>query len=261
MAMVNRSIKCIILLCYMFVVIVGISGCQTQMRSESASSSSGTFQGENLQYSRVHIVDKVGNNYFFRGNDPLMGEGSDRYFAYDTLISYMNQRLAEAGEQPLDDNVYLVDISLLNADEWKDLSAEKQYFLKHKRQGEFVHWSVVGDTVYTPYTKRGAKNSQDMQNNQRTNKRITTVTDMLNGSVGHGRQVVVYVHCDGGCDRTGYFVGSYLMDRKNDTYSQAIDQDNQDCGRTMTHSYVNATKWYCSYLESEGYSNICNFTG
>ena len=43
--------------------------------------------GQGLKPSRVHFVDRVGNNALFRGNEPL-GNGSSETFAYDALIEF-----------------------------------------------------------------------------------------------------------------------------------------------------------------------------
>ena len=75
--------------------------------------------------NRVHLVDEIDGAYFFRGNEPLVGNEKNRRFAYPEC-SVMNNRLEQQGHEKLTaDNFELIDISLLNsaADEF-DLKIE-----------------------------------------------------------------------------------------------------------------------------------------
>jgi len=58
---------------------------------------------------------------------------------------------------------------------------------------------------------------------------------------------------------TGYFVGSYRMDKDAYIYSKAMEQNVTEGGREMKDVDVSLTKSYCNYLESDGYANICDF--
>lgn len=49
--------------------------------------------GQGLKPSRVHFVDRVGNNALFRGNEPL-GNGSSETFAYDALIEEITKKVS-----------------------------------------------------------------------------------------------------------------------------------------------------------------------
>ena len=86
-------------------------------------------QGLDFDAKRVHLIDEINGSYFFRGNEPLIGNGKNRQFAYTELISKINQRLEHAGHEKLaPDSFQLVDISLLNsaADEF-DLKIERNF--------------------------------------------------------------------------------------------------------------------------------------
>jgi hypothetical protein len=90
----------------------------------------GLFSKPGLDFdsNRVHLIDEVNGAYFFRGNEPLIGDEKNRRFAYAELISVMNNRLEQEGHEKLTrDNFELIDISLLNsaADEF-DLKIEKE---------------------------------------------------------------------------------------------------------------------------------------
>jgi hypothetical protein len=66
--------------------------------------------------------------------------------------------------------------------------------------------------------------------------------------------VVVYVHCDGGCDRTGEMIGAYLLRFPKLTWEQMY-ATNIPCGRPFGCNNYRAVQWYAYYLNyALGYS-------
>jgi hypothetical protein len=57
--------------------------------------------GLDFYSNRVHLVDEINGAYFFRGNEPLVGNEKNRWFAYPELISVMNNRLEQQGHEKL----------------------------------------------------------------------------------------------------------------------------------------------------------------
>ena len=68
--------------------------------------------------------------------------------------------------------------------------------------------------------------------------------------------MIVYAHCEAGCDRTGEFIASYLMQYKGMTIQEAWDRDTSDCGRDPVHFSEFAIDWYCEYLFLQGFKNL-----
>ena len=64
--------------------------------------------------------------------------------------------------------------------------------------------------------------------------------------------VIVYGHCEAGCDRTGEFIGSYLMQYKNKTITESWQSDTSSCGREPYKVSQYAMEWYCEYLKLQG---------
>lgn len=112
--------------------------------------------GLDFDSNRVHLIDEVNGAYFFRGNEPLIGDEKNRRFAYAELISVMNNRLEQEGHEKLTaGNFELIDISLLNsaADEF-DLKIERKFFEDNSDKGQFIHWPLYGVTEIVPANER-----------------------------------------------------------------------------------------------------------
>lgn len=62
----------------------------------------------------------------------------------------------------------------------------------------------------------------------------------------------VYVHCDGGCDRTGEMIGAYRPRYMNDAWSQVWGD--QPCGRPLGCDNYRALQWYAFWLnQTQGF--------
>ena len=68
--------------------------------------------------------------------------------------------------------------------------------------------------------------------------------------------VIIYAHCEAGCDRTGEFIASYLMQYKNFTMAEAWESDVVSCGREPVTLSMWAMEWYCEYLKLHGAPQI-----
>jgi hypothetical protein len=73
-----------------------------------------------------------------------------------------------------------------------------------------------------------------------------------------GKPLVVYVHCDAGCDRTGEFSGAYAMRWLGYNVTGAYAWDTTCCGRAPDWWSTCAIAWYCfteSYVLQENLGN------
>ncbi len=222
--------------------------------------------GETIDLSRVHIFDLVHSasmkpSLLVRGNAPLECSGSVSTekctFAYDTLMQYVRLRAANASI-PLPTNnsrVYLIDVTfegildkyfLNEAEYWDDPA--------NAVKGRYMQWELFGAPIWA--TELPNETVQEMLNNP--NKDIWAV-DQLPERVGRMRQSIlrsgppqgydaqiVYVHCAGGCDRTGEFVGAYRMAfYPQSTLKPIYDMDVAECGRSPNYFASGALGWYC----------------
>lgn len=104
-----------------------------------------TKAASELNINKVHLVDYSDKNtWLFRTNLPII----NHTFAYDTLLTYMQQRAAESNVSfPDTKAVRLVDISLLNPSEYFDELVEEDFFIDNPEKGELVQWMIVGSLV------------------------------------------------------------------------------------------------------------------
>lgn len=243
-------------------------------------------QGLDFDSNRVHLVDEMNGAYFFRGNEPLIGNGTDRRFAYAELISKLNQKLEQEGHEKLTpDNFELIDISLLNtvADEF-DLKIERKFFEENPNKGKFVHWPMFGITELVPANetvRSVGKISLDLlyptfllmrtlaktdvnkvsQHNKTIHKEVKKLHKMLQlntQNTSSTKKKVFYIHCNAGCDRTGEFIAAYRMTINKLPCSEASDKNTSECGRPQNYYSVNGTYWYCRYLRSIGSEVVCD---
>ncbi|MGB2105957.1 MAG: hypothetical protein ACPHVV_01795 [Porticoccaceae bacterium] len=248
----------------------------------------GLFSKPGLDFdsNRVHLVDSMNGVYFFRGNEPLIGNEKNRRFAYAELLSMMNHTLEQEGHEKLTEGSFeLIDISLLNtlADEF-DLKIERKFFEDNPDKGNFIHWPLYGITEIVPANetvRTVGKISLDLlyptflllrtltkidvnrvsQHNKTIYKEVKKLHKMLQSSTEDGastKKKVFYIHCNAGCDRTGEFVAAYRMTINKSSCSDASDKNLAECGRAQNYYSVNGTYWYCRYLRSIGLDVVCD---
>src|SRR5205085_9851744 len=84
---------------------------------------------------------------------------------------------------------------------------------------------------------------------------------LTNGISGH-TPLVIYVHCTGGCDRTGETIASYRMRWKGMSWHEVnvlnhARPDPNSNGCSFACNNFNAANWYCLYLsEVEGVKGL-----
>ncbi len=65
---------------------------------------------------------------------------------------------------------------------------------------------------------------------------------------GFERAAAIYVHCEGGCDRTGELVGAYRMRYFNTNVTEMYAEDVSECGRAPNYFATNGLEWFCLYF-------------
>jgi hypothetical protein len=207
-----------------------------------------------LDNKRVHIFDAVprkqgtGMNFMVRGNMPL----NQTAFAYDQLSQIMAQRAKEMN-LTWSPNFYLVDIALNNDLDGSDLKMERDFWAKApKTLGEFINWPLglagLLPPNFYPEPERRKMANGSVWEIDKIPDRVQIVHDMLVAGRAD-KQLVIYVHCSAGCDRTGEFVGSYRMQFTTPNAIKMYNLNCAECGRAPNYFGTTGLEWYCYYYE------------
>ena len=205
---------------------------------------------------RVHFVDRVGNNGLFRGNEPI-AKGDDT-FSYDTVVAEIRKKALQEANWVLPDQFYMIDLSFESIEE-HDITAELQYWMKYPERGYYLKWSLFG-APFSPSSIKKASIREYIAEHiwvlDKLPERLSNLRQSL--ETWNNGTLIVYGHCEAGCDRTGEFMGSYLMQYKNKTIMESWESDTSSCGREPYHVSEYAMQWYCEHLKDQGYElNNC----
>jgi hypothetical protein len=225
---------------------------------------SSIVHAETIDFNKVHLVDAQSskgpgypsNSFLVRGNAPLRiaPTTGDIVFAYEDVLNCSRARVQEAnGTFPSNDSrVYLVDITFENAfDKYFENEALFWANATNADKGKYLHWELLGAVEWATGMTTAQQDAmiQDgtVWKEDQVPVRIQLVRDMLLAGPPSGYDaLVVYVHCAGGCDRTGEFVGSYRMNFFHTAQLAPIyGQDVQECGRAPDYYASGALGWFC----------------
>mmetsp|Transcript_16158 Transcript_16158/g.22563 ORF Transcript_16158/g.22563 Transcript_16158/m.22563 type:complete len:267 (+) Transcript_16158:48-848(+) len=207
---------------------------------------------------RVHLVDmfprkslnaspNIVRNYIFRGNNPV----EDGQFAFDKLLDTVRASASTECGVTLPEKFRVVDIDLENLSD-PGQKTELDFWKNHPELGEVFSWPTLGtilDVKHTPFEKEVVRsgswavrgNADDLDSRMK----------MLNGMLKNITDVstVFYVHCNAGCDRTGEFIGSYMMSYLGYNATTAMGEDCRQCGRCPNFYATNAMGFWCLTLQ------------
>lgn len=240
-----------------------------------SAASIASFSAATLDYSRVHLVDQANGNFLFRGNMPV----NDTSFAYDQLVAMMAERAQAAGVE-IPNEFYLVDLSLSNSFD-KGFALEQAFWANgaHGNLGVFVNWQL-GAAGLLPPSSYPLKQAQQMALNgssvwkvDQLPTRIPLIREMLETgkvppsvatlppSAPWGAPLVIYVHCEAGCDRTGEVIGAYRMQYQAANVTGMYALDTAECGRSPNYFSTGALEWFCLYFSETFSQNIGDCEG
>ena len=218
-----------------------------------------------FNFSHVRLVDRsTTGNFLFRGGIPL---NSSDEFAYHQLVREM-RRVAGAG---FPSHFQLVDICLLTA-ETADIENERQFFTTNPHLGRFIHWPIYGvGSVRTACASLGIPSSEcaaeqpanltahvrgrlvaaykdwaDAGN--QLDDRLSYIRSLLLSE--HSTPLVLFGHCECGCDRTGEVFAAYAIRYLNQSFTQAMTFDESVPHRHIGYHNQLAAQWYCLYLQA-----------
>lgn len=237
-----------------------------------SSAGSGDSGASASSVNNVHYVDTVGTNFLFRGERPLTGDGiSSAVFNLDGLKRAIAEQ-AELAKVTLPPSYTLVVISLLMLSDPQDpeqaakekglLFEELSFFKANPQIGQVNSWTSKG-TGLSPLdpslssTRDYLAMNLDSWLSDPQVWRVEKLRAWLENpsELGITGPVVIYVHCFGGCDRTGELIGSYAM-RYMDKSWEEMNSLNKSCcridgttGETIYHTEnCNALRWYGLWL-------------
>jgi len=218
-----------------------------------------TVIGDYLDPAKVHLLDwtKGHNftNYIFRGNQPDGSSSTGDFFDYVGLKSALSLA-AENRSISLPANYYIIDIKLYYLQdpfEEPDIIIETDFWKANPKLGEFRLTRIIGDlsspSIYpTFYVEDEAKSIASWQYDNLYTF-IPSLNQLLYTPGPDQLPVVIYFHCECGCDRTGEIAGSYVMNYCGYTFQQAYSWDESIAGRWILPNHKWAMEWYCTYLQ------------
>jgi hypothetical protein len=212
-------------------------------------------KSKDLIPNRIALIDKIGNNYIFRGNNPFVTKNNKKNFTEEELISHFNDILRKQNYSELKD-YDLIDFSLLDLDEYFIIKKEEHFFeRKLNNDSMLINISTLSPALLF-------KRSEDSNALVKyiANKYSLKVTDIINEIHNQAAQqkqkpIVIYIHCNGGRDRTGLIAASYRMQFQNMNLSQAISKNIEEVGRNSEDLYKNAIYSYCLHIKETQHKN------
>jgi len=192
-----------------------------------------------IDFHNVVFVDRVGNNFLFRGPLPLTAspEPNQPYlFNFHGLRQGMENAANKAGHE-LTWPYRVIDINLLqweNANEIPMIETEYKFFQDRPDLGEFHFWETNG-TGLCPVEP--PLSDPNVQNYLATNLGIwltDRLADLPPDQQPPGRMqqlrtwletetevpTMIYAHCEGGIDRTGELMGAYYLRWMGKTWAE-----------------------------------------
>lgn len=103
----------------------------------------GLVAGEDLQFSKVHVVDRIGDNWLFRSNMPVV----NYTFAYAELTSYFQSRAQSEANATFPADFFLNIHSLDNWLESNDTQYEVDWAAANPQLGNVSFWPLVGQLL------------------------------------------------------------------------------------------------------------------
>jgi hypothetical protein len=202
------------------------------------------------KYGSLRYVDSIGSNFLFRGPVPTIKPFNESMtYDWDGLREALERAMPPGVPLPLD--YMIMDVCLLHATETEELTAITSYFDSKPERGSYR----LNDTYGTPtcYFQTPEPQRQDLLSSFDAwlQEKMIDCAIWIRGWLEASPfqfPVIVYVHCDGGCDRTAEIIGAYRL-----RYMQATWHDltvDQPCGRPLGCDNYRALEWYAFWLNA-----------
>jgi hypothetical protein len=232
--------------------------------------------GSPSPYGTLRYVDTVNGNFLFRGGAAITtGPDGQPVFDYDGLTSAIAAapNLPPTPPLPPSSSYYLVVVNLEHSNEGTNLTAETNYFSNPPGQqsvGQMQFWdtygtalcyfeipdpqlltATLGEWLPDPLIWRVATLRSWLED-PALNLPLQPLPDPA-------QPIVVYVHCDGGCDRTSEMIGAYRLRYMPASWTMETAWSNMcnehPCVNVMGCNNYRAVEWYAQWLNlTQGFS-------
>jgi len=202
--------------------------------------------------SVLRLVDQHKNTYFFRGKLPEKGGK----FCYECLTQQFRNALSEKG-MSLSDDYVLICISLLNCSEAKTRKVECKWFAENPQKGCLWLYPLFGSIANPCHLSQRMRNGFLRYDPDGVRNLIAQLKGMVDWGDPYGRDMVIYLHCHAGKDRTGEAAAAYMMQYQGYSYHDAVSICKKIANRKLRRVSLNAIRWHAYYLrETERYPTI-----
>jgi hypothetical protein len=235
------------------------------------------------KYGTLRYVDTVkthpGNNYLYRGGAALtIDKSGNTVFDYDGLRKAI-KNVVNPPPVPPPDSYHLVVVNLVHSNEGVGITAEADFFWgdhsnPNWNKGQVQFWDTYGTSLcyfQTPLSDRdrlvetlGEWLPDPLIWRVNTLRRWLEFPSTLpiqplpnpnqpRPEPDPFQSIVVYVHCDGGCDRTSEMIGAYRLCYPPANWAQEEIWSNMckehPCTAPMGCNNYMATQWYAFWLK------------
>lgn len=190
------------------------------------------------------LVDCVDNTYLFRGKLPE----KDGQFCYDAIENDARETLAQYGIE-LSSNIYLICVSLLNSTEASKIEIENDWFAQNPDKGCLWRYPLFGSMIDPRYLPSPIRKMSFPLDPDGLQYLIKNLRNLVNTKGPEGTDIVIYMHCNAGKDRTGEAAACYLMQYHGYSFKQAVALDHQIAQRNIRWMSTNGIRWYAYYLK------------
>ena len=215
---------------------------QLSARTSIHNFSDGEIGGFNSEY--LYLLDEVNNIYLFRGDLPQR----DNSFCYNDLTTAIKVYLQNL-EKPVPDDFKIFDICLLNhLAESEEIDIEKNWFHLHSETGKFrlhpLYGALINPCLLPKKIRDLTIHFDDIDGLKHLMKKLHKLLSSKSES-----NLVIYIHCKAGKDRTGEASACYLMEYQGYSYQDALALDLKIAKRDLRSLSINAIRWYAYYLK------------
>lgn len=200
------------------------------------------FGAERFNNNVLCLLDEREHTYLFRGNIPQRnGE-----FCYEELRNQIQKYLLKF-DKPIFPDFKLICVSLLNSfADRKECKIESNWFKCHPDKGLVWRYPLFGYCCgpnHIPNELRKIFYYSDIDGLSYLMHQLKKMVDYK-----YSDDIVIYMHCIAGKDRTGEASACYLMQYKGYSYNQAMEFNQQIARRKLRQMSINAIRWYAFYL-------------
>lgn len=198
---------------------------------------------EPFKNSVLYLVDEQDRRFLFRGKLP---EINDK-FCYEALKKQIHDYL-EAQGKCLTNDFKLICISFLNTYESRKKRIEARWFLENSDKGSLYFFPLFG-SLFNPLHQTSFLRNITLNMDRDGLQTLMSLLDhLMHPLIPDERDVVIYMHCKVGKDRTGEASACYLMQFKGYSYKDAIALNRRIARRELRRMSLNAIRWYAYYL-------------